>query len=200
MIEDWRTKWNEGDFPFLFVQLANFMPSPLQPAESDWAELREAQLMTLKNPKTGMAVTIDIGDVNDIHPTNKQEVGRRLALTADKIAYGKDLVYSGPLYDSMLIKGNTIRIHFTNTGTGLMTPDNKILKGFAIAGKDRKFYWAEATIDGDYIMMKSSKVKNPVAVRYGWASSPDCNLYNKEGLPASPFRTDDWPGVTIKNE
>ena len=200
MIRDWRERWQEGDFPFLYVQLANFIPGKATPSENDWAELREAQLMTLKLPNTGMAVTIDIGNVNDIHPTNKQDVGKRLALAAEKITYGKDIVHSGPIYESMKIEGNVLRIKFTSTGTGLMAIGNSKLKGFALAGKDKKFYWADAIIDGNEVILKSLKVKNPVAARYGWDSSPDCNLFNKEGLPASPFRTDGWPGITINNE
>ena len=196
MIKDWRERWGQGDFPFLFVQLPNFMVSPAQPSESAWAELREAQAMTLALPNTGMAVTIDIGDVTNIHPTHKQEVGRRLALAADKIAYGQDVVYSGPMYQSMEITGNSIHLNFDHTGSGLMVKGDSPLNGFAVAGADRKFYWANATIDGDEVIVNSSKVAKPVAVRYAWANSPDCNLYNKEGLPASPFRTDSWPGIT----
>ena len=139
-----------------------------------------------------MAVTIDIGDVTNIHPTHKQEVGRRLALAADKIAYGQDIVYSGPMYQSMEIAGNSVRLKFDHTGSGLMVKGDSPLNGFAVAGADRKFYWANATIDGDEVIVKSSKVAKPVAVRYAWANSPDCNLYNKEGFLASPFRTDDW--------
>lgn len=196
MIQDWREAWAQDDFPFLFVQLANFMAVKPEPGESAWAELREAQTMTLSLPKTGMAVAIDIGDANDIHPRNKQDVGKRLALNALAIAYGKKVVYSGPIYERMKREGNAIRLYFTHVDGGLMTPNGEPLKGFAIAGADRKFVWAEARIEGDTVLVSSPQVPEPVAVRYAWADNPVCNLYNRAGLPASPFRTDDWPGVT----
>ena len=155
--------------------------------------------MTLKTvPKTGMAVAIDIGEANDIHPRNKQDVGKRLALAALAIAYGQKIVYSGPIYRSMRVEGNKIRIFFDHVGSGLVAKGEK-LTGFAIAGEDRKFVWANAKIEGNTVVVWSEKVPKPVAVRYGWADNPDCNLYNKEGLPASPFRTDNWLGVTVKN-
>jgi len=195
MIQDWRTRWGQGDFPFIFVQLANYRDRANQPAESDWAELREAQAMTLSLPKTAMAVTIDIGDAKDIHPKNKQEVGRRLALGALAIAYSKDIEHSGPAFASMTVEGRSIRLTFTHTAGGLVAKGEK-LTGFAIAGVDRKFVWADATIDGDTILVHSDLIAAPTAVRYAWANNPDCNLYNKANLPASPFRTDDWPGIT----
>jgi sialate O-acetylesterase len=192
MINQWRKEFGV-EFPFYMVQLANFMAKSPQPGDSDWAELREAQLQTaLTNPKTGMAVIIDIGEEKDIHPKNKEDVGKRLALAALGTHYGKSIEYSGPAYDSMKIEGNKIRLNFKHTGTGMMSKSEK-LTGFAIAGEDRKFVWADAQIDGNSILVSSPEVANPVAVRYGWANNPDCNLYNKEGLPASPFRTDDWP-------
>jgi sialate O-acetylesterase len=198
LINSWRRAWGY-EFPFLFVQLANFLERKPEPTESAWAELREAQLLTLKTvPKTGMAVAIDIGEANDIHPRNKQDVGKRLALAALAIAYGQKIVYSGPIYRSMRIEGNKIRIFFDHVGSGLVAKGEK-LTGFAIAGEDRKFVWANAKIEGNTVVVWSEQVPKPVAVRYGWADNPDCNLYNKEGLPASPFRTDDWPGVTVKN-
>ena len=153
--------------------------------------------MTLALPNTGMAVIIDIGDANDIHPKNKQDVGRRLALWALANSYGKKLVYSGPIYKTMKTKGNQIILHFDHVGGGLVARPDEPLKGFAIAGADRKFVWADAKIEGDSIVVSSSEVSAPVAVRYAWADNPVCNLYNNEGLPASPFRTDDWPGITI---
>jgi sialate O-acetylesterase len=191
MIKNWREDWGY-DFPFLFVQLANFMDRKDQPEESAWAELREAQLMTLSLPKTGMAVIIDIGEAKDIHPKNKQDVGHRLALSAQKVAYNKDVVHSGPIFDSMKIDGDKVRLTFKHTGAGLGAKDGDTLKGFAVAGSDKKFAWADATIDGNTIVVSSKDVPNPVAVRYAWGNNPEANLYNKEGLPASPFRTDDW--------
>ena len=195
MITNWRQDWNTGEFPFLFVQLANFMAVDPEPVESAWAELREAQLMTLKLANTGMAVIIDIGEAADIHPRNKQDVGRRLGLWALARTYGRRVVYSGPLYKSMKIEGNRIVLSFDHVGGGLVAKDGG-LKGFAVAGADGKFVWADAKIEGRTVVVSSDNVAEPAAVRYGWANNPVCNLYNSEGLPASPFRTDDWPGVT----
>ena len=198
MIQNWRNAWKHSDFPFLFVQLANWLETKPEPVESAWAELREAQLMTLTLPKTAMAVAIDIGDAADIHPKNKQEVGRRLALAAQSIAYGKEVVYSGPIYASMTTEGNQVRLRFMpHTADGLVAKGGEPLKGFAIAGQDHKFVWADARIDGDTVVVWSDQVPHPLAVRYAWADNPVCNLYNKAGLPASPFRTDEWPGVTV---
>ncbi len=199
MIRDWRQAWGQGDFTFLFVQLANFRAVEPEPGESDWAELREAQTMTLALPRTGMAVAIDIGEAGDIHPKNKQEVGRRLALAAHAIAYGHDIPYSGPMYHYMAVEGKQIRIYFTHTDGGLMCTGGE-LKGFAIAGRDRKFVWAQAKIEGDTVVVSNDTIQEPVAVRYAWAINPICNLYNKANLPASPFRTDSWPGVTAQRE
>ena len=197
MITNWRKDWGQGNFPFLFVQLANFMETKPEPGESAWAELREAQTMTLSLPNTGMATIIDIGEAKDIHPKNKQDVGKRLALWALAKTYKEDLACSGPLYKSMKIEGGKIRLRFDYVGGGLVASDGEALKGFAIAGADRKFVWADATIDGKTVVVSSEDVAKPVAVRYAWADNPVCNLYNKENLPAGPFRTDDWPGVTI---
>jgi sialate O-acetylesterase len=207
MITDWRTRWGEGDFPFFWVQLANFQarkPDPTQAADG-WPGLREAQSMTLKLPNTGQAVIIDIGQGNDIHPKDKADVGYRLSLAARHVAYGEDLVFSGPTYDSMKVEGDKIRISFKNIGSGLTiaaAPSTQRdvpqadpateLKGFSIAGADHKFVWAHAVIDGDTVVVSSPDVHDPVAVRYAWANNPGCNLYNKDKLPASPFRTDDW--------
>ena len=195
MIEDWRDKWNQGDFPFLFVQLANFRAAVSEPADSDWAVLRESQSKTLSTvPNTGQAVIIDIGEADDIHPRNKKDVGYRLALGARKIAYGEDLVFSGPVYRTHEINANKVVLQFDHVGSGLTARDRYgYLKGFAIAGPDQQFHWAKATISGDRVVVWSEKVTKPVAVRYAWADNPDdANLYNLEGLPASPFRTDDW--------
>ncbi len=219
MIADWRRAWGQGDFPFYYVQLASFMPVRPEPTDPDWAWLREAQTLTLRLANTGQAVIIDIGEVHDIHPKNKQDVGRRLALAALALTYGQqDLVYSGPLYNSMAVEGNKVRIKFKHVGGGLdakaftdpVTPDGPSLEqrfgkgvevpgiaeghvaGFAIAGEDKKFVWADAQISGETLVVSSDKVEKPVAVRYAWADTPICNLYNKAGLPACPFRTDDW--------
>jgi sialate O-acetylesterase len=197
MIRNWRTAWGQ-EFPFYFVQLANWHASKAQPDESDWAELREAQTMTLREPQTGMAVIIDIGDENDIHPRNKLDVGRRLAAWALAGTYGQKVIPSGPLFDKYTIEGDKVRIRF-KYGSGLKTIDGGPVKGFAIAGEDHRFVWADARIDGDTVIVSSPTVPKPVAVRYGWADNPIANLYNNAGLPASPFRTDDWPGVTAKN-
>lgn len=200
-INDWRMLWGR-EMPFYFVQLANYMEASPVPAQSEWAELREAQTMTLSLPNTGMAVTIDIGEANDIHPRNKQDVGLRLALNALKFTYDQDVVPCGPLYKSSQVKGDEMVISFDHVGGGLMAKDKYgYLKGFSIAGADKQWHWAMARIDGDRVVVWSPKVAKPVAVRYGWAHNPeDVNLYNKEGLPASPFRTDDWPGVTVNRK
>jgi sialate O-acetylesterase len=193
LIKDWRRAWGQ-DFPFFFVQLANYKERQPNPSNSKWAELREAQLQTLRVENTGMAVTIDIGEANDIHPKNKQEVGRRLALIAktniykDKRTHGS----SGPIYKGYEVEYDQIRIRFDYVESGLKTKDGKKPEGFAIAGSDRKFYWADAVIEGDEIVVSSPHVNRPVAVRYAWADNPACNLYNKNNLPASPFRTDNW--------
>ena len=191
MITDWRARFGVGDFPFFIVSLANFMAVQTQPSESGWAELREAQWLTTQRlPKVGIAMAIDIGNAGNIHPTNKQEVGRRLALSAEAIAYGQKLVYSGPMYRKMQVEGNQIRLSFDHVGSGLMAKDGDKLSGFAIAGADKTFAWADAVIDGDTVLVSSPQVPNPTTVRYDWANNPIGNLYNKEGLPAVPFRTD----------
>jgi sialate O-acetylesterase len=191
MITDWRNKWKEGDIPFLYVQLPGFMDYNYLPSESKWAELREAQLQSLSVHNTAMAVAIDLGEWNDIHPDRKKDVGDRLASAAEKIAYGENVVYSGPLYQSSIIDSNKIIISFSNTGSGLITNDGEALSEFAIAGDDKKFVWANATIEGDKVIVWSDAIAAPKYVRYAWADDPvNPNLYNKEGLPASPFRTD----------
>ncbi len=206
LIGGWRQLFGQGDFPFYFVQLANWRQPSDNPQGGDgWARLREAQLNTLQVPNTGMAVIVDIGEENDIHPKNKQDVGRRLALWALVHDYGKrDLVFSGPLYKDMSVEGDKIRLTFDHVGSGLMVgkKDGRKaveevaggeLKRFAIAGADRKWHWAKAVIDGDTVVVSCDAVKTPVAVRYAFTMNPaGCNFYNKEGLPASPFRTDDW--------
>jgi sialate O-acetylesterase len=201
MITDWRQKWNEGDFPFLFVQLAANQAGPVQ----NWPFLREAQLKTLSLPNTGMATAIDIGNPADIHPKDKLDVGQRLALAARHVAYGEKLVYSGPMYEAMKIEGSAIRVTFTKEGGDLIIgsapwvapgyphlPTTSLL-GFTVAGADNKFVPADAKIDGDSVVVSSPQVPNPVAVRYDWANAPQGNLYNKKNLPASSFRSDDLP-------
>jgi sialate O-acetylesterase len=196
MIQSWRAVSHQPDMPFLIVQLPNHGSIPEQPAESAWAELREAQFLTAKKlHHVGLAITIDVGDPKDLHPHRKAEIGDRLALWALGTTYHQPLTYSGPLYESMSIAASTIRIWFSNLGSGLVAKGGD-LQGFAIAGKDRKFHWATASIDGNSVIISSPEVRDPVAVRYAWADSPACNLFDAEGLPASPFRTDDWPGIT----
>lgn len=197
MIRDWREAWRQGDFPFLFVQLANLGQRQKDAgAPSEWAELREAQLMALSVPNTAMAVVSDIGDALDIHPKNKQEVGWRLTQAALGTVYGRKVVYSGPIYESMAVEADHVRLRFKHVDGGLAPNWLGKVKGFAIAGQDGQFVWADAKIDGDSVLVSSDQVAVPVAVRYGWADNPECTLYNKFGLPASPFRTDDWPGAT----
>ena len=189
LIHDWREQWGLGSFPFLFVQLANFRETPPQ---SQWPELREAQLMTLNLRNTAMAVTVDIGNPVDIHPINKQDVGERLALGARRVAYGESVVYSGPLYRQLTREGDRLRVWFDHVGGGLSSKDGGDLKGFVVSEDDRQFVASSARVEGSTVVVSSPQVANPVAVRYGWEDSPICNLYNAEGLPASPFRSDDW--------
>jgi sialate O-acetylesterase len=198
LITDWRSAWKQ-DFPFLFVQLPNISAPFDGSQESGWAELRESQLMALKIPKTAMAVTIDIGEANNIHPSNKQDVGKRLALAALGTVYYRRIPYSGPIYAGMSSEKGKIRIKFNHVDGGLVAKDSSTLKGFAIAGADRKFVIAQARIENDTVLVWSDEIPSPVAVRYAWANNPICNLYNKAGLPASPFRTDDWPVSTINS-
>ena len=190
MIENWRKDWG-SEMTFLFVQLAPYAP----PAAGTWPELREAQLLTLKLPKTGMAVITDVGEEKDIHPKNKKPVGERLALAARAIAYGEKIDYSGPVYSAMKVKGNKIELSFNHVGGGLVAKDGKLM-GFTVAGADQKFVAADAEIKGKKIIVSSSAVAQPVAVRFGWENWPVLNLWNKAGLPATPFRTDDFPMVT----
>ena len=196
MIQNWRERWGQGDFPFLFVQLAAFGPNAPKIGDSDWAELREAQTLTLTaSPKTGMASAIDVGTYDDIHPKNKLPVGARLALAARSVAYNQKLVFAGPMYAGMKANGDKITLKFNHTGGGLEAKGGE-LKGFLIAGEDKVWREAKAEIKGKQIVVSSAEVTKPVAVRYAWAKYPTVNLYNKEGLPANPFRTDDWEMVT----
>ncbi|MFC4478089.1 sialate O-acetylesterase [Flavobacterium chungangensis] len=202
MINDWRTKFKQGNFPFYFVQLSTFDEFGGNSQKgSRWAELREAQSETLKLPNTGMAVTTDIGNAKDIHPTNKQDIGLRLVAIAMNNIYGKKQVHSGPTYKSQTIKGNEIILTFDNIGSGLSTPNNDELKGFEIAGVDKVFHSAKAIIKDNKIIVSSDKVQNPVAVHYGWADDDTAiNLFNKEKFPASPFRTDNWEMLTANEK
>jgi sialate O-acetylesterase len=193
LINDWRQYWRQGNFPFYFVQIANYNAADQGPA-ADWPALRDAQLSALRLPNTGMAVTIDIGDANRIHPQNKEETGRRLALIARAKTYGENILYSGPMYKSQVIKGNKIKLEFTHADKGLLAKGDT-LKGFTIAGVDKKFYPARAVISGNSVVVSSADVVKPVAVRFAWANNPVCNLYNGANLPASPFRTDNWRDV-----
>jgi sialate O-acetylesterase len=201
MINDWRKKWND-DFYFYFVQLSSYGSNQSSNEGSNWAELREAQTMTLSLPKTGMAVTTDIGNANDIHPTNKQDVGKRLAANALELTYGQDIFYSSPMFDSVKFENGKASVSFKFADGGLMVKDKfGYVRGFEIAGADKKFYYARAEIEGDKVVVYNPKVKNPVAVRYAWADAPvDANLFNSAGFPASAFRTDDWQGVTVGNK
>jgi sialate O-acetylesterase len=198
MINDWRKQWKD-DFSFYFVQLSSFGDYQTSNQGSNWGELREAQTMTLSLPKTGMAVTTDIGNPKDIHPTNKQDVGHRLAVNALKFDYGQDILPSGPMYESVKFEDGKAILSFKYTGKGLIVKDKfGYLKGFEIAGEDKAFYYAKAEVVGDKVVVYHPKGVKPIAVRYAWADAPDdANLYNTDGLPACPFRTDDWKGLTV---
>lgn len=198
LIQDWRNQWNNPNLPFFFVQLANYQAESTEPGDSNWAELREAQSMALELPYTGMACTIDIGEANDIHPRNKVDVGKRLGISAISIGYGEDVVPSGPMYKNMQTEGEKIIINYKHIGGRLITKDKYgYIRGFELAGEDQKFYWAKAQINGNTVEVWCDNVKTPVAVRYAWSNNPGpLDLYNEEGLPAVPFRSDDWEGLT----
>lgn len=218
MIADWRARWQQGDFPFYLCQLANFQPKNSTPTESDWAELRESQSNVLDLPNTGMAVLIDLGEADDVHPRNKRDVGERLAKIALAKDYGKDIAFSGPVYQEMRIEAGKIHLKFGHTEGGLIasalpatyeicsakgqtaplirnSPQSE-LEGFTVCGEDRKWVWANAKVNENTVIVWSDQVTNPIAVRYAWAANPTCNLYNGAGLPATPFRTDDFPAIT----
>ncbi len=201
MIQSWRDEWDIGDFSFYWVQLADFRAETPEPGDSDWAELREAQSMTLDRlSNTGEAVIIDLGEAQDIHPRNKQDVAKRLARWALANNYGIDVPYRSPTLDSLEKQGDKIVLTFKHVGNGLKAFDVPEVKGFTIAGSDQKFYPAEAKIVNTYtVEVHSQEVEDPVAVRYAWADNPICNLYSREGLPVTPFRTDDWPGITAES-
>lgn len=222
MIKDWRSRWTEGDFPFYFCQLPNFKEKKVQPGESAWAELRDAQTSALDLPNTGQAILIDIGEEGDLHPPNKKDAGERLARIALARTYGQNVAWSGPVFDSMTAKDGKVHIRFQHAAGGLVarplpetyplkTSSSKMiplvrnspqseLEGFAVCGEDRQWKWADAKIEGDSVSVWSPQVPTPVAVRYAWADNPTCNLYNGNGLPAAPFRTDDFPGLTHGNK
>ena len=195
MIRSWRKAFGREDLPFLFVQLANFMERKADPGESEWAELREAQAMTLALPHTGMAVAIDIGAADDIHPRDKRTVGERLALEARRVAHGEDVASRGPTYRSMRIEGGTVHVELEHA-QGLKTTDGGLPLGFALAGEDRVFHWADASLGEGRVVLRCPEVSRPLAVRFAWADNPAHNLVNALGLPAVPFRSDDWPGLT----
>lgn len=198
MVKSWRDEWKQGDFSFYWVQLADFLAEQPQPGDSAWAELREAQTMSLSLPKSGQAVIIDIGEGKDIHPKNKLEVGLRLARWALAKDYGIKVPFQSPTYKGMEVKGSKVNVTFDHVGAGLNTFDVAEVRGFAVAGEDKKWHWATGKIiSSDTVEVFSPEVRQPVAVRYAWADNPVCNLYSKEGLPATPLRSDDWPGVTI---
>lgn len=200
LIECWRDAWQISDLPFLIVQLPGYEKIEPQPSESDWADMREAQLYVSRAvPHTGLVVTTDLGDEKEIHPRRKREVGERLALVARAKVYGEHIPYSGPLYDKMEIRDGAVVVHFTHVGAGLEAKGGP-LTGFTIAGEDHKFHNAEAKIEGKTVVVRSDAVPRPVAVRFGWAKNPQINLWNKDGLPASPFRTDDFPLPTRDNK
>ena len=201
MIQNWRDEWKQGDFPFYWVQLADFRSEKPEPADSDWAELREAQTMTMDAlPNTGEAVILNLGEASDIHPKNKQDVAMRLARWALAEDYGVKVVHQSPRYKSMEVKGNKAILTFDHVGGGLDTFDVPTPIGFTIAGEDQKFVKANAKIVGsNKIEVWNDAVATPAAVRYAWADNPVCNVQNKEGLPLTPFRSDDWPGITINN-
>jgi sialate O-acetylesterase len=194
LITDWRLKQAQGDFPFIIAQLPNFMNAKDQPSESRWASFRNSQLKTAQTvANTALTVNIDLGDWNDIHPQNKEDVGKRLAFAAEELAYNdKNVVASGPIYKSMKIKSNKVELTFSNCGSGLIAKDGKALKQFAISGTDNKFVWAQAKIEGNKVVVWNDAISNPVSIRYAWADNPDgANLFNIEGLPASPFKTNE---------
>ena len=196
MIGDWRKLFGQGDFPFYIVSLPAFMHHQDAPTEASWAELREAQALTARNvPNSGVAVCIDTGDPDNIHPKDKKVVGERLALCALTQHYGEKLPYQGPTFKSAELLPGTMKLHFDHTDGGLVVKGDK-LKEFSLAGKDRKWHWADARIEGDAIVVSSPMVPEPEAARYAWQSYPAATLYNGAGLPAVPFRTDDWPGIT----
>jgi sialate O-acetylesterase len=198
LIKNWRNRWQQGDLPFLFVQLPNYNSMPDDPKDEKWAVMRESQSKALALPNTGMTCIIDLGNPNNIHPTNKTDVGNRLAKVSEKLVYDMKIQASGPVMKGFAITGNHVVVSFAEIGEGLFTSDNKPVKGFSVAGEDGKYYPAYGVISGNSVVLTAKKVQTPVAVRYAWENNPDCNLVNSNGLPALPFRTDDWKVQTQK--
>lgn len=197
MIPQWRSAWNQGVFPFYWVQLPGYQPNSVTPEDSEWAELRESQSMTMELPHTGQAVTLDLGDANDLHPKNKLEVANRLARWPLVHDYGLSMPFHSPDFKDGAILGKKMKVTFDYTGSGLCTKPGTGVKGFAICGADRQWFWAKAEImDGNSVMIWSDKVKAPVAVRYEWSDNPVCTLFTKDGLPVNPFRTDGFDLIT----
>ena len=207
LIRAWRAAWGQGDFPFLYLQEANFGPRRTAPGEHSWAELREAQSQALAEPNTAMGVALDVGEEKNIHPLRKEPLGERLALAARALVYGQSVAWSSPFFQSVRFEGRYARVRFAPAGGGLRTTDGAPPRGFAISAGatdfqagNRGFEWAETRIEGDTVVAWSDRISSPQAVRYAWAQNPDVNLVNQAGLPAAPFRTDDWPGVTVNNQ
>ncbi|MDH3650962.1 MAG: sialate O-acetylesterase, partial [Saprospiraceae bacterium] len=198
MIQHWRDEWGQGDFPFYYVQLADFLVEADQPGDSEWAELREAQTMTMDRlSNVGQAVIIDVGEGRDIHPRDKQSVANRLVRWALAKDYGHDILFQSPTYQSMEVQGNKVILTFEHVGSGLYAFDTESPMGFTVAGSDEKFLWAKAKIiNANQVEVWNDRIRNPAAVRYAWTNNPICNMYNRDGLPMTPFRTDNWPRVT----
>ncbi len=197
MITEWRKAWGQGDFPFYWVQLADFRDETADPGESEWAELRESQTNTLDLPNTGQAVIYDLGEGRDIHPRDKQNVAKRLARIALARDYGQTIAFESPRYSSMEVQGNKAVLTFEDVGSTLYTFDTRSAVGFAVAGEDKVWHWGTGTIQGkDKVVVTSDAVSAPIAVRYAWSDNPVANLMSREGLPVIPFRTDDWPQIT----
>ena len=197
LIRSWRDELGDAELPFVFAQMPNVWMSRSEPQDSSWAELREAQALALSLPRTAMAVTIDLGSSSEAHPRNKRDFAERMLLQARALVYGHELVASGPRFRSADFQGSEVFVSFDSSGAGLVSLDGRELTGFSLAGEDRIFHWAEARLEDERVRVSSDAVLDPRSVRYAWADNPRCNLGNREGLPAAPFRSDDWPGITV---